>query len=151
MNREIKFRMWDKKSKKMRKVESIGFGKLNHYENPVVNGVGYDCINDKEIMVHRDFPHFELMQYTGLKDKNDNKIYEGDIIRQVKVRTKEEHIDKNNYKVVFKYGSFWLERPDGNTVYIKDFPTIDEFVGFECFEVIGNVYENPELLKEDEE
>ena len=90
-------------------------------------------------------------QYTGLKDKNGNEIYEGDVLKQVKKSSREGYesssYDKNNFEVVFKYGSFWLQRPYGDSAYIRNFPNTDEFVGFECFEVIGNIYENPELLE----
>ena len=90
-------------------------------------------------------------QYTGLKDKNGKEIYEGDVLKQVKKSSREGYerssYDKNNFEVVFKYGSFWLQRPYDDSVYIRDFPNIDEFVGFECFEIVGNIYENPELLE----
>ena len=90
-------------------------------------------------------------QYTGLEDKNGIEIYEGDVLKQVKKSAREgcesSSYDKNNFEVVFKYGSFWLQRPYGDSVYIRNFPNTDEFVGFECFEVIGNIYENPELLE----
>ena len=143
MNREIKFRMWDKKDKKMRKVESIGFGELNHYENPVVNGVGYDCINDKEIMVHRDFPHFELMQYTGFKDYHCKDIYEGDI---VSFFNDEDYIIKPGYaEVIFENGAFCLKHFKYGTECLGNFDIDDMNIS-----VLGNIYENPKLLKESE-
>lgn len=69
-----------------------------------------------------------VMQYTGLKDKNGKEIYEGDIMEY------DHHGDHNLSVVEFDYGSFeWYP-------YYMD--STD-------FELIGNIYENPELLKID--
>lgn len=85
----------------------------------------------------------ELMQYTGIKDINGREIYEGDIVRQNgvlnlyggyigEVRWREDrwHIWQNNY---------WFDN--------GDFYYGDE-VNWTHTEVIGNIYETPELLKE---
>ena len=66
--REIKFRAWDKKTKKMRIVESIGFGALSISGKgyPVVNLVGENIITQQKFLIHRDTPDFILMQYIKL-------------------------------------------------------------------------------------
>jgi len=69
-----------------------------------------------------------IMQYTGLSDKNGKEIYEGDIIKI-----------KENHEVVFRGGCFM----------ILNFPV--SFYRKNDIEVIGNVWENPELLKSKEE
>jgi uncharacterized phage protein (TIGR01671 family) len=71
-----------------------------------------------------------LMQFTGLKDKNGREIYEGDIL----------HV--NNYSdwiVERRDAGFWIYNQCNPGVY---FPLVDS-----DREVIGNIYENPELLK----
>lgn len=82
---------------------------------------------------HIDDYNSPLMQYTGLKDKNGKEIYEGDIVQ---THTKEFA------KVVFQNGCFmWDNAP---LCYDEEW----EFAKTEKWaEIIGNIYENPELLK----
>ena len=143
MSREIKFRVWDKTTNTMFEDNKNTDITIEIFREMVdINGIPPIYENECDAV---------LMQYTGLKDKNGKEIYEGDVLKQVKKSSREgcesSSYDKNNFEVVFKYGSFWLQRPYGDSAYIRDFPNIDEFVGFECFEIVGNIYENPELLE----
>ena len=74
-----------------------------------------------------------IMQYTGLKDINGKEIYEGDIIKKIGLEI--------NFIVVFNCVSFCIqdyENPHHNLSLLD----CDA-----CFEIIGNIYENPELLE----
>ena len=81
-------------------------------------------------------------QYTGLKDKNGREIYEGDIVMQLSERT----YDSLTGVVKFIDGSYVIETADGkNGGYLFDEYLFDEL----AFNVlIGNIYENPELLED---
>lgn len=133
--RELKFRAWDKKTKKIRTVESIGFGELSYNKEgyPVANMIGRDCIHDKDIIIHRDSHQHELMQYTGLKDKNGKEIYEGDIVKHHKLNTITKCIFNEQY-ITFAFKDNLNEY-----FYI--------YIDSKHLEVIGNIYENPNLLE----
>ncbi|WP_315436740.1 YopX family protein [uncultured Selenomonas sp.] len=123
--REIKFRAWDLKTKKMHTAENINFcGRktVTVQYNPV-----------KKICLDSAI----LMQYTGVKDKNGVEIYEGDIIRG--------HTGRYKVDCVVRWSS-------GNCGFIA-VPTITERTylclnpgSTKSYEVIGNIYENPELV-----
>ena len=121
MSREIKFRAWDKYENKIRKVRAINFTNKDLWLE----------IEDNRIM-GANFFEVELMQYTGLKDRNDKEIYEGDIVRYF----------KDELGVVkFVAGSFII---DGNTCY-ESFLELGGKIA-----IVGNIYENPDLLEEEQ-
>ena len=104
--REIKFRAWHKNNKSM-------------------------CYNVTTDLLDKDY--LEFMQYIGLKDKNDKKIYEGDIVKHHRFNTITKCIFNEKY-ITFAFKSeneeyFYMDIDKGH------------------LEVIGNIYENPEKLK----
>jgi len=82
-----------------------------------------------------DFDEFTFMQYTGLKDKSGVEIYEGDILAL------EDPEDNSIQQVVFHNGKF-----QGYFIGGDDWPVYVDI--WEEFIVIGNIYENPELLND---
>lgn len=92
----------------------------------------------------RDYKNFEPMQFTGLKDKNGKEIYEGDIFREI------YDDDQRDAKIVFytvvrwdeKNACFFTGEVEQENAELFD---LDEVAA--QFEVIGNIYENPELLR----
>lgn len=87
------------------------------------------------VTVKEGAPHFvEWMQFTGLKDKNGKEIFEGDVLRAYRRRT----------EMIFEV--FWDVAWCGFKI---KYPTMDwnAALGFDApYEVIGNIYENPDLL-----
>ncbi|MCO4539992.1 hypothetical protein Si099_01818 [Streptococcus infantarius subsp. infantarius] len=91
---------------------------------------GYRC--------ERDFDEFKLMQFTGLKDKNGKEIFDGDIIKFTLTNGFNYVVDEDG-SVTYKLGAFYVV--NGLAEYlISDINTNE-------IEVIGNIYETPELLK----
>ena len=124
MQREIKFRAWDENNKVMLMPECCGLfihldGELNSFDS------------EGELVGTEFTRQLRLMQYTGLKDKNDKEIYEGDIVRALK-----HNEDLFTDKVWWRSGILWF----GNWNWIE-FQNI-----FRVIEVIGNIFEDGELL-----
>ena len=120
--REIKFRAWDKDGKKM------------YFD-------GFSISTSGRIEYHTTYwgetSHLDLtlMQFTGLLDKNGKEIYERDIVQLSKTV-----LDK--VEVFFKDGAFCVFDVNG-----KDVVPLVNNLFLEDFIIIGNIYENPELLK----
>ena len=127
--REIKFRAWVKDRKAIFEVILIDY---------VTKKVTYLLERVGHLLSIRDakFNDVELMQYTGLKDKNNKEIYEGDILF--------ESFGERYYKVVFENGSFRGEFKGDFDEYSFD---LIDVVAQGC-KIVGNIYENPELIKE---
>ena len=140
MNREIKFRIWDIENKEMLKVQELDFEPTFYGGRIAIRPDQYNDYFDTEDMI--------LMQYTGLNDKNGKEIYEGDIVKI----TEKEKISK--HKVISMKPIIadieWSEEYLTYTLIttsVKDaFESLTDYLD-ECdIEVIGNIYDNPELL-----
>ena len=123
--REIKFRAWDNETNNMiypEKVIDPGHHSFNMYSGSL-----------QYYNLQNGYGTGEIMQYTGLKDKNGQDIYEGDVVKYT-----DESLDPTPAIVAYSGTSFSTE-----CTITKD---LGDMYGFE-FEVIGNIHENPELLK----
>ena len=128
--RPIKFRAWDKQRKIMSLVSTISFG-----DDGSALTISFNQANNKTNQpreYYMGLVHGEngiLMQFTGLKDKNGKEIYEGDIVK-----------DEFGVDVVHFYeGEFKKKSGESCGCSIGRLGTKD-------MEVIGNIYENPELF-----
>ena len=151
--REIKFRAWSIKGKTM--------WYMNKQMKLSIEGDSWqirdDVIGNRFMCSWHEDEKGILMQFTGLKDKNGKEIHEGDIVST---------LEDGNLEVIFQDGMFGCItcRPQSNengTEYYDEFVPLNDLIdvgywgstdGFKkpvfTLEVIGNIYENPELLKE---
>lgn len=86
-----------------------------------------------------------LMQSTGLKDKNGKEIFEGDIVTDGDVTSDIKYHQTLGFYMIGKYG---FSVPFGQGVDVEFFEEFADHVS-KTFEVVGNIYENPELLEVD--
>ena len=132
--REIKFRAWDKVKQKW----------CNY---KIDDGTVYFMDNDTGCW-YRNYPgkyeNFDLMQYTGIKDINNVKIFEGDIVEMSKENSDFKEI--GIVKFVEGRASFLLITQDNDYEYLGyDFSYYDRIF----YKVLGNIYENKELLEQE--
>lgn len=125
--REIKFRAWVKDRKAIFEVILIDY---------VTKKVTYLLERVGHLLSIRDakFNDVELMQYTGLKDKNNKEIYEGDIVT----------LHNSRYKVIFNMEQARFVLRDDKFEIEIPFTNNNN----ERMEIIGNIYENSELIED---
>lgn len=135
--REIKFRAYIKKQNKMVEITEMSFRKgwFEYYNYEKEQYEDYYCTDTDEIINSQEII---IMQYTGFKDKNGKEIYDGDIFK----------CGQTLYQVLNAIFGFKVKYvKNHNENYLYDF-TLDYFNLNDEIEVIGNIYENQELLEE---
>lgn len=136
--REIKFRAWDDVKNRMYFIgeeDDIGFN---------INSSGFIGFDLKE---EYDSPfqkleHLKYMQFTGLKDSLDKEIYEGDILCDC--------LNEQSYEVIWDDYGMFLFRPigvDERNQHPFDYYDLDDVKSHASTIVVGNIYENQELLE----
>ena len=137
MNREIKYRAWLKEEKKMVIVETIDFSEKS------IQYLEKNEIIDTYLLRTKFLEDIDLMQYTGLKNKNGKEIYEGDILKyNFPYDGRLKHVSL--VKFVETEASFGIKDRYENEIPLY------RIAANNYFEVIGNIYENEELLKSEE-
>lgn len=143
--KKYKFRAWDKARKKMFILESMGFLQQSNDLTLAFSDREYSYIDD---YFHRtDQQNFEIMQYTGLKDKNGVEIYENDYCK-----AKVAQFGAGTYPTDYS------ELPIPDFLHIEGLITFSNqqfrigdyslLIKSEEIEVVGNIYENKELVEE---
>lgn len=129
--REIKFRCWDKENKEMLDVEYL------HWD---------DCTREFSIRTTMYTDYFDiedmiLMQYVGLKDENGKEVYEGDILEKIYTDYNDKEFLREKYLVQNNICGWELRN-------LKKPKSHRSFQLLKGCKIIGNIYENPELLED---
>lgn len=154
-SREIKFRVWDAKYKDWMRCGFLtngvgnfiaGGGKGYHFQTILNNETLTDKIHE-EIPFNGSNPRWTVQQYTGLKDILGKDIFEGDIVKYKRhwgsKNGRDSHIEISIDEIYFSDAG-WYPQPETR---IED----DSYYNYKQydFEVIGNIFQNPKLLKSD--
>jgi uncharacterized phage protein (TIGR01671 family) len=145
--REIKFRAWDRRTSQLFTVGSP----WEFWDDGAVAEHEGSSIFDSNGLFNRG--DFELTEYTGLKDKNGVKIFEGDIVRGV-VSHDPQHVCEG-LKLTGMVGKEAVGKIEYGSLYAQFYFTTDEItyldlcLGLREIEVIGNIHQHPELLDAD--
>lgn len=148
MSRDIKFRVWDKTSDNMLYQDDFERVEIDTKNKMVTLIAEEESDKSHYVLDYEEGIEAEIMQYTGSKDIKGIEVYEGDIIPF--------HLD-SNVKGVVKFGEYtdWnCKRPTQHIGFYVDFTGKHKRINrkdlgywVEVSYVIGNIYENPELLE----
>ena len=124
--RETKFRVWDKKNKKW--IDDIDIA----INQKGLLFIRYEHQTDFKPMSLTKSSNFEIVWFTGLHDKQGKEIYEGDRVVET-----DEHGNEDSGIVGFRNGAFVIDWGDVGFKYFDNDSSL---------EILGNIYENPELI-----
>jgi len=141
MNREIKFRAFHKEAKEMYwfDVMNGNHSQGNGYIGMALFGEPITKERYRDRMILVDPMECEIMQFSGLKDRNELDIYEGDIIMYYNKYSEKTY--KGIVRFCNKFACFGIFK-DINTEWLDEC----DWIKIQNEEVIGNIYQNPELL-----
>lgn len=135
-----RYRAWDKNTKEMYEAEDIIAINFEEKEICVQTIYFEQGLPDSRDLDYYDFDDVVLMQSTGLRDKNEREIFEGDVLKVTNLSSWLEVVSFNENKAMFVSKETKRE--------VEETPLYDLF-NTDIFEVeiIGNIYTNPELLE----
>ena len=133
--REIKFRVWDKTSNCMLYQDDFERVEIDTKNKMVVLIADEESDKSHYALDYEDRIEADILQYTGLKDKNGKEIYEGDIVEIISQVT----MRYEKGKIIFDCGCYFVNY-GWNTHLLFEF--------LNDIKVVGNIYENQELLEE---
>ena len=141
--REIKFRAWDNKKKEwLMGYEMPNLGGFSLFGECVLLGE-WSSVLDTFLFDREGYKvdDLKVMQFTGLKDKNSKEIYEGDILQPFNKKGEKKGLICQVYwdDTFLTFSGLKDNKKDGEYMLTKS--------NYDCWEVIGNIYENPKLLK----
>lgn len=146
MKREIKFRAWDKDKHRMLGVDQLAFGPDGELVS--IYSDGPDFSNDSDALMGEkpDLNEAVLMECTGLQDKNGREIYESDILK-VTGEDGESYVATVKWFGDEDYPAFDLEGIPAAWNYDANALATIFQEGVETCEVIGNIFEDKQLLE----
>lgn len=141
--REIKFRAWDKDSRRM--IHLGSHGALRYDDDAAKLVFGEDWHDDFSTSRTRNF---ELMQFTGRKDAVGREIYEGDIVKAVSVKAARIATPFTGCVYWHEHElQWWITDGTNDPMHGVNYD-LTYLYCFEDFQVIGNIYEHPQFLEQ---
>lgn len=134
----MKFKIWDKKYKEF----------IYNYR-VYLDSHGISYVDSRTYGMTDITEEVEILRYTGFKDKESNEIYEGDILTWDGDREGHSKLKQDYIIEVLKTDKMWIEVAEHTNMYMFNYDTSgsDYPEYFEDSVVIGNIYENPEILE----
>ncbi len=141
--REIKFRAWDEKQRKILRVTMMDFAEWWVSCRPPGTLADPLEYGERNSFKNEETDRHILMQYTGLKDKNDISVYEKDVVTDGEIIGEVYWHDYMGYSNKIGHLAWWVGDPKKPTLGVE----LGDCEQGRTWEIIGNICEYPDLLK----